>query len=175
MKKTKKTMKKRRERLTSQNAASAPDAPKSSQEPITAVGGHGGLGDLERLAQGGDLEHVETGAQQQVGKLDGLLLQLLRFCAGRGRRDGRSDGGRVGDHDCFGDYRKRGPDQGNRVLLRRKGKIVRNYVVCSFAKQEWEDGGKKGSKSGREPRDGELGGFITSGGLGTKCKCERAV
>jgi len=41
------------------------------------VGGHGGLDDLERLAEGGDLEHVEPGAQEQVGELDGLLLQRL--------------------------------------------------------------------------------------------------
>ena len=81
--------------LTSQNAASGPDAPKSSHETITTVGSHGGLDDLEGLTQASHLEHVETGAQEQVGKLDGLLLKLLRSRAGRG------GGSRVGDHDCL--------------------------------------------------------------------------
>lgn len=85
----------RKKKLTSQNAASGPDAPKSSHESIATVGSHGSLDDLEGLTQGGDLEHVETGAQEQVGKLDGLLLERLRSRAGRGGGDG------VGDHDCL--------------------------------------------------------------------------
>jgi hypothetical protein len=53
------------------------------------VGGHGGLGDLEGLAEGGDLKHVEAGSEEQVRELDGLLLQVGR----RSGRDGRGDGG----------------------------------------------------------------------------------
>jgi len=53
------------------------------------VGSHGGLGDLQGLAEGGDLKHVEPGAEEQVGELDGLLLQLGRL----GGRDGGDSGG----------------------------------------------------------------------------------
>jgi len=55
------------------------------------VSSHGGLDDLEGLTEGGDLEHVETGAQQQVGELDRLLLQLRRL-GGRGRNGGDGSG-----------------------------------------------------------------------------------
>ena len=53
---------------------------------------HGRLHDLERLPQRRHLEHVQPGAQQQVGELDGLLLQLLRL--------GRSPGDGVGGDHC---------------------------------------------------------------------------
>ena len=59
------------------------------------MGRHGGLGDLQGLTEGGDLEHVEPGAQEQVGELDGLLLQL-------GRLGGRGGGGDGGGHDFCG-------------------------------------------------------------------------
>lgn len=60
---------------TSQRATTSPYATQSGGETITAVGGHGGLDDLERLTQGGDLKHVEATPEEQVGELDGLLLQ----------------------------------------------------------------------------------------------------
>lgn len=80
--------------VETQDTATGPDAAEGGAEPVTAVGGHRGLDDLERLAEGGDLEHVETGAEQQVGELDGLLLQLLGFPDGGGH--GGGSGGHVG-------------------------------------------------------------------------------
>lgn len=67
------------------------------------MSGHGGLDDFQRLAQRGDLEHVQTRAEEQVAELDGLLLNLLH--RGRGRHHCWS-GHRtsVGDIVC--------PDQG---------------------------------------------------------------
>lgn len=77
------------------------------------MGSHGGLDDLERLAEGGDLEHVEAGSEEQVGELDGLLLQLL-LLRGRSRHGG--DGG----HDVCGRLTGEGAlTKGVRVLLRR--------------------------------------------------------
>lgn len=76
------------------------------------MGSHGGLDDLKRLAQGGDLEHVEAGAEQQIGELDGLLLQLLRLAHGGGH-----SGGLNHVRVCLR-LRERGPDQGKRVLRR---------------------------------------------------------
>lgn len=73
---------------TAEGTAAAPDAAEGRDEAVAAVGGHGGLDDLERLAEGGDLEQVEAGAEEQVGKLDGLLLEVL----GRSRDGGDSGG-----------------------------------------------------------------------------------
>lgn len=67
------------QQLTAQNTSSTPDSCDSSSEAVTAVGGHGGLGDLERLTERGDLEHVQAGSEEQVAELDGLLLDLLRL------------------------------------------------------------------------------------------------
>jgi hypothetical protein len=64
-----------REQRTAQDTTALPDAAEGGAEAVGAVGGHGGLDDLEGLAEGGDLEEVQTGAEQQVGELDGLLLQ----------------------------------------------------------------------------------------------------
>lgn len=86
---------------TSKDATTSPDTFESRREAIAAVGGHGRLGDLEGLTERGDLEHVEAGSQQQVGELDGLLLQLVRLVGrhrGRGRRRHGRDG-RDGGHD----------------------------------------------------------------------------
>lgn len=68
---------------TAKDTTAAPDAADGRCEAVTTVGGHSGLGDLKRLAQGGDLEQVEAGAEKQVGELDRLLLERLR-----GRRSG---------------------------------------------------------------------------------------
>lgn len=76
--------------LTTKDTTTSPNAAQGSAKAVATVGSHGGLDDLERLAERGDLEHVQTGAQQQVGELDGLLLQLL------GLPDG---GGHSGDGD----------------------------------------------------------------------------
>lgn len=73
--------------------------------------GHRGLGDLERLAERRHLEHVQSGTQQQVGELDGLLLQLLGLGGGPG-------GGDCGDHGSLTVLFRWGPDQGSNVLLR---------------------------------------------------------
>jgi hypothetical protein len=78
---------------TAEDAATLPDAAEGGREAIAAVGRHGGLDDLQGLTEGGDLEQVQTSAKQQVGELDGLLLQLLR--RGRDRGDG-------GGHDWVG-------------------------------------------------------------------------
>ena len=102
--------------VEAQDAATTPDAAESGAEPVTAVGGHCGLDDLEGLAEGGDLEHVETGTKQQVGELDGLLLQLLGLANGGGQG---GSGGHVGSRrvSCLS-RGLGGPDQGRRVLLR---------------------------------------------------------
>jgi len=103
-------------KLTAENTSARPDAAQGSGEAVASMGGHGGLGDLEGLAEGGDLEHVETGAQQQVGELDGLLLKLVRLPNGGG------DGG-----DC---------DHGS-GLLRRRGALTKGRG-CFFAKRGGE-------------------------------------
>lgn len=72
--------------LTSKRATATPDATEGSTEAVASVRSHGGLDDLERLAEGGDLEEIETSAEQQVRELDGLLLELLL-------RQGRRHGG----------------------------------------------------------------------------------
>lgn len=77
--------------LTSKRTATTPDASEGGSEGVASVCGHGGLDDLERLPEGGDLEEIETGAKQQVGELDGLLLELL-LRQGR-RHTGRSSSG----------------------------------------------------------------------------------
>ena len=75
--------------LTAKDTTTVPDAAKGRGKAIVAVGSHGGLDDLQGLAERGDLEEVETGTQKQVGELDGLLFQLLR----RWGRDGGDGGG----------------------------------------------------------------------------------
>jgi hypothetical protein len=59
---------------TAENTTASPYPGHGAGEGVGAVGGHGGLDDLEGLAQSGDFEHVEAGAEEQVGELDGLLL-----------------------------------------------------------------------------------------------------
>ena len=84
----------RRRKRTAQNTTALPDAAEGGREAVSAVGGHGGLDNLEGLAEGGDLEEVQTGAEQQVGELDGLLLEALGLR--RGSRDTGGDGGHGG-------------------------------------------------------------------------------
>lgn len=74
------------------------------------------LANLQRLAEGGDFKQVEASAEKQVGELDGLLLEFL-FRQGGSNPGGGSGGG---GHLKRGSFDGRGPDQGNRVLLRRK-------------------------------------------------------
>lgn len=95
------------------------------------MGSHGGLGDLQGLPEGGDLEHVEPGAQQQVGELDGLLLQLGRL--------GSRGGGDSGGHDSANVANKGGPDQGSRVLLRGRteGRGVGGARNAGLDDREW--------------------------------------
>lgn len=64
--------------LTAQDTTTAPDPGNGASHAILPVSGHGGLHDLERLPEGGDLEQVQTSAEQQVAELDGLLLELGR-------------------------------------------------------------------------------------------------
>lgn len=73
------------ESLTAEETTTGPDTTQRGGHAVAAVGRHGGLDDLERLAQGGDLEQVEAGSKEQVGELDGLFLQLPG--------DGRGGGG----------------------------------------------------------------------------------
>lgn len=79
--------------LTAERTTSTPDTAQRRGEAVTTVGSHGGLDDLEGLAKGGNLEQVQTCAEQQVGELDGLLLE-------RAARDGSFDSG-GGDHDFW--------------------------------------------------------------------------
>ena len=81
--------------VEAEGTAAGPDAAEGGGEAVAAVGGHGGLYDLEGLAEGGDLEEVEAGAEEEVGELDGLLLEV-----GGGLPDGRGEGGSSGRHDC---------------------------------------------------------------------------
>lgn len=70
--------------LTAESTTTAPNPRNSAGHAVLSVRGHGRLHDLERLPEGGDLEQVQTRAQQQVGELDGLLLDLRRRGAGHG-------------------------------------------------------------------------------------------
>lgn len=72
--------------LTAKDTTTAPNPGNRASHTVGTVGGHGGLHDLERLAQRRHLEQVQTRAQQQVAELDRLLLELL---ATRRRRDCR--------------------------------------------------------------------------------------
>lgn len=83
--------------LTPEDASTVPDAAQSSCHAIVTVGRHGGLDDLQGLTKSGDFEQIETGAEQQVGELDRLLLDLARRLGDRESRDG---GG--GGHDVAG-------------------------------------------------------------------------
>lgn len=79
--------------LTAKDTTTAPNPDNRASHTIGTVGGHGGLHDLERLAQRRHLEQVQTRAQQQVAELDRLLLELL---ATRRRRDCRRHAVREG-------------------------------------------------------------------------------
>lgn len=50
--------------LTAKDATTVPDAAQGRRETIAAVGSHGGLDDLQWLAERGDLKEVETGTQK---------------------------------------------------------------------------------------------------------------
>lgn len=63
--------------LTAKRTTSRPNTVQGRSKAITTIGSHSGLDNLEWLAQGGDLEHVQPGTKQQVGELDGLFLQLV--------------------------------------------------------------------------------------------------
>lgn len=80
---------------TAKDTTTAPDAADGRCKAVTTVRGHSGLCDLKRLAQSGDLEQVEAGAEKQVGELDRLLLELLW-----GRSSGSNGCGRHGE--CIG-------------------------------------------------------------------------
>lgn len=82
-------------KLTAENTASGPDASQGRSKAVATVSRHGGLDDLEGLAEGGDLEHVEASAEKQVGELDGLLLKLLGFPNGAGEGSGGNHDSRV--------------------------------------------------------------------------------
>lgn len=43
---------------TAKNTSASPDSSQGSSKAVTSVGSHGGLCDLERLAQGGDLPSI---------------------------------------------------------------------------------------------------------------------
>lgn len=82
--------------LTAKHTTTGPDAAQGGHEAVATVGSHGGLDDLEGLAQSGDLEHIEAGSEEQVGELDGFLLQLfLRARSRNGGDGGHDDGGSV--------------------------------------------------------------------------------
>jgi len=83
------------------------------------MGGHGGLDHFKGLAERGNLEHVEAGAEQQIGELDGLLLQLLRL---RGR-DGRDSGG----HDLADVARKGALTKGRGCFFAGFGELDSDY------------------------------------------------
>ena len=101
----------RNETLVEANDTTArPDGLARLPHCLRPVGGHLGLKDLEGLAEGSDLEEVQTSAEQQVGELDGLLLQM-RIPNGSGNVCDGNHG--FGDDDC-----DEGPDQGRSVLLR---------------------------------------------------------
>lgn len=78
--------------LTAKGTTSGPDTSQSLGEAVATVGSHGGLDDLQRLAERRHLKQVQAGAQEQVGELDGLLLQLVA-------RGGAGDGGGSSSHD----------------------------------------------------------------------------
>lgn len=75
--------------LTAQNTTTAPNPGDGTGHAVLPVGSHGGLHDLERLPEGGDLEQVQTGAEQQVAELDGLLLERCRDGDAGSSGDGR--------------------------------------------------------------------------------------
>lgn len=101
----------KRDIRTTKETATAPDAANGRCKAVTTVGSHGGLGDLEGLAQGGDLKQVEAGAEKQVGELDGLLLELLR-----GRRSGSDGCGRHGELGLRGEVGRK--EKMSKMLLR---------------------------------------------------------
>lgn len=83
-------------KLTASHTTTGPDAAQGGHEAVATVGSHGGLDDLEGLTQSGDLEQVKAGSEEQVGELDGLLLQLLLRAGSRNGGDGgHDDGGSV--------------------------------------------------------------------------------
>lgn len=113
---------------TAKDTTAGPDAAQSGSHSVATVGSHGGLDNLERLAKGGNLEHVEAGSEEQVGELDGLLLQLPG--------DGRSCGG-GGGHDDSGSGTGEGAlTKGRRVLLRRRVDGVWEKKLVSRARLE---------------------------------------
>lgn len=61
---------------TAENTTAGPDTSQRSSHAVAAIGSHGGLDDLQGLTQSSDLKKVEAGSEEQVGELDGLLLQL---------------------------------------------------------------------------------------------------
>jgi hypothetical protein len=104
------------DRLTAQNTTTAPDPGNGTGHAVLPVGSHGGLHDLERLPEGGDLEQVQTGSEQQVAELDGLLLE---------RRS--ANNGCAGDLRHVGRYAERvdeWPDRGRRAASLREGKRI---------------------------------------------------
>ncbi len=52
--------------LTSKGTAATPDATEGGTKAVASVRSHRSLDDLKRLAEGSDLEEIETSAEQQV-------------------------------------------------------------------------------------------------------------
>ena len=72
-------------RHTSEYTATPPDATQCLRDRIASVGGYRCLQHFQWLAESGNFEEIERGAQQEVGELDGLLL---RDSGGGHRRTG---------------------------------------------------------------------------------------
>lgn len=95
---------------TAKDTTAGPNTSQRGSHAVAAIGSHGGLDDLQGLAQSSDLKQIEAGSEEQVGELDGLLLQLPG--------DGCWGGG--GGHDDGGLGTVKGAlTKGDRVLLRR--------------------------------------------------------
>ena len=77
--------------LTSHETTAVPNDAEGTSHGLATVCAHGGLSDLEGLTKSGDLEEVKTGAEKEVGELDGLLLEL-RGHRGRSGRDSSGGG-----------------------------------------------------------------------------------
>lgn len=118
------------------------------------MGSHGGLDDLEGLAESGDLEHVETGSEEQVGELDGLLLQSRR----------RRDGG--GGHDDDGSLTEGGPDQG---ISGASSQVLRVYMRTNRGGREGGTERGQGSSADvlfvRSHGSDKSGGEVRCGGI----------
>lgn len=83
---------------TPKETTTAPNTRNSTSHAIFTISRHSRLQDFQRLAESRDFEHVQSGTQEQVAELDGLLLELRRLLGGR--------------HAWFGGVEGNGPDRG---------------------------------------------------------------